>query len=95
MEPTRVTDYLPEWQCHKIVKAGKIIAIKDNADDSAMLGVAAATAEQPDVPPISVLMGDAWMVKHNPSVGGYFVVYEDGYLSYSPADAFESGYTLK
>ena len=27
------------------------------------------------------------------AVGGYYVVYEDGYKSFSPAGAFESGYT--
>ncbi len=31
--------------------------------------------------------------RHKPEVGGYFVVYEDGYQSYSPAKAFEDGYT--
>lgn len=31
--------------------------------------------------------------KHKPSVGGYYVVYADGYTSFSPADAFENGYT--
>ena len=34
-----------------------------------------------------------FFVKHNPQVDGYFVVYEDGYQSYSPAKAFEEGYT--
>ena len=33
------------------------------------------------------------MLKHQPTVGGYYVVYKDGYKSFSPADAFESGYT--
>lgn len=33
-----------------------------------------------------------YMEKHNPAVGGYYVVYKDGYKSYSPADAFEDGY---
>ncbi len=28
-------------------------------------------------------------------VGGYYVVYEDGYKSFSPAGAFESGYTAE
>jgi hypothetical protein len=28
-----------------------------------------------------------------PSVGGYYVVYDDGYKSYSPSEAFEGGYT--
>jgi hypothetical protein len=35
-----------------------------------------------------------YMVKHNPQVGGYYVVYKGGYASYSPADAFEDGYSL-
>lgn len=34
-----------------------------------------------------------YMTRHRPSVGGYFVVYADGYKSYSPAKAFEEGYT--
>ena len=28
-----------------------------------------------------------------PRVGGYYVVYADGYKSFSPATAFEEGYT--
>ena len=31
--------------------------------------------------------------KHKPEVDGYYVVYEGGYESWSPADAFEGGYT--
>lgn len=31
--------------------------------------------------------------KHNPQAGGYYVVYKDGYKSFSPAEAFEDGYT--
>lgn len=33
-----------------------------------------------------------YMLKHNPQVGGYYVVYADGYKSWSPAQAFEGGY---
>jgi hypothetical protein len=36
----------------------------------------------------------AYVRKHGPEVGGYYVVYEDGYKSYSPAEAFEGGYSL-
>lgn len=35
----------------------------------------------------------AYVRKHQPQVGGYYVVYEDGYKSFSPAAAFEGGYT--
>jgi hypothetical protein len=34
-----------------------------------------------------------YMAKHKPEVGGYFVQYDDGYKSFSPAKAFEEGYT--
>lgn len=37
---------------------------------------------------------DAYVQKHNPQAGGYFVVYADGYKSFSPSQAFEEGYTL-
>ena len=35
-----------------------------------------------------------FMRRNKPEVGGYYVVYEDGYRSYSPAKAFEDGYSL-
>jgi hypothetical protein len=35
----------------------------------------------------------SFMEKHQPQVGGYYVIYEDGYVSFSPAAAFEDGYT--
>jgi hypothetical protein len=40
------------------------------------------------------VVSDAFIQKHNPQPGGYFVVYADGYQSYSPAKAFEEGYKL-
>lgn len=35
-----------------------------------------------------------WYRRHEPQAGGYYVVYEDGYASFSPAKAFEESYTL-
>jgi hypothetical protein len=32
--------------------------------------------------------------KHKPQAGGYYVLYEGGYKSWSPADVFEAGNTL-
>lgn len=37
----------------------------------------------------------AWVSKHSPVVGGYFVLYPDGYKSFSPAEPFESGNVLR
>ncbi|HVI92099.1 MAG TPA: hypothetical protein VM659_27665, partial [Dongiaceae bacterium] len=41
--------------------------------------------------PIAIDAG--YVRKHKPVEGGYLVVYEDGYRSFSPAEAFEGGYT--
>ena len=35
---------------------------------------------------------EGWFNNRAPHVDGYFVEYQDGYTSFSPADAFESGY---
>lgn len=52
---------------------------------------AVVTPAEPGYSPFPV---DAeFLAKHRPQVGGYIVVYEDGYLSWSPAKAFEEGYT--
>ena len=87
---------LPRYECHKKVWALKIkdiikdsdIAQKQNreTDGSALLAF-----EETDYMPIKV--DYLYIRKHNPEIGGYYVVYEDGYISFSPAKAFESGYT--
>lgn len=72
---------MPKYECHKVVHALKILGISLNGE----LGF--------EFPFDSILMDREWLDKHNPEVGGYYVVYQDGYKSFSPAEAFESGYT--
>jgi hypothetical protein len=47
--------------------------------------------EEPGYAPFPV--DAAYLIKHSPVAGGYYVVYPDGYKSFSPAKAFEEGYT--
>jgi hypothetical protein len=75
---------MPKYKCHKEVWALKIKSIERGA-------VTKISFEEPEYS--SIIVSYAYDVKHNPEVGGYYVVYEDGYQSYSPAQAFESGYT--
>jgi len=71
---------LPRYKCHKIVAAAKIVAI----DHGARL----------DIAPHGLFeAGAAWIREKKAEVGGYLVQYDDGYFSYSPAKAFEDGYT--
>lgn len=77
---------MPRYQSHKKVWALKIKAIKRDGEGSATI-----TPEEPGYAKFEV---DAEYVrKHQPKEGGYYVVYEDGYKSWSPADVFEAGYS--
>jgi len=77
---------IPKYRCHKEVRALKIqeIMVSEFSEDEKLVF--------DDHEPIKV--SEHYVGKHNPRKGGYYVVYEDGYESFSPADAFESGYIL-
>lgn len=80
---------MPKYVCHKKVWALKIAEITEPTD---------ATGTSRTIIPADegygpFVVDGAYMEKHKPEVGGYYVVYEDGYKSFSPAGAFESGYT--
>lgn len=79
---------LPQYKCHKVVRAGKILATARNPnEDAVFLDVDGVVNKWLSAPA-------GWLNKHNPDIGGYLVAYEDGYLSYSPAAAFEAGYSV-
>lgn len=86
---------LPRYRCHKVVQAAKIAWIecgrRDRTGPGATLLFGASIG--PDCVS-SISVSETYMGKHNPQPGGYYVRYEDGYESYSPAEAFESGYRL-
>ena len=87
---------MPRYKSHKIVHALKIKALEQVTPDPA--------AEKPQHPYVLLMtpvesgyaklyLDEAFVNKHRPFVGGYYVVYPDGYKSFSPAKAFEDGYT--
>jgi hypothetical protein len=85
---------MPKYKSHKEVWALKIKSIVrdgsgENRDSD---GSASITPEEVGYAPFKV--NAEYMHKHKPQVGGYFVKYEGGYESFSPADAFKAGYTL-
>ncbi len=87
---------LPRYKSHKIVHALKIKSIVFDSDlahesNRETDGSAMITPEE-EFSPFQV---DAKYVnKHQPQSGGYYVVYGDGYVSWSPGSEFEAGYTL-
>lgn len=77
---------MPLYRCHKEVSALKIKEIIIRNENEAELVIGDGVYA-----PITVTAD--YVHKHQPKPGGYYVVYKDGYESFSPADAFESGYS--
>lgn len=75
---------LPRYKCHKIVRAAKILWISGNFAHIRM------HFEKPYDP---FVVRRQWWIEKNAQVGGYYVIYDYGYASFSPAKAFEEGYT--
>lgn len=87
----QATMEMPRYKCHKEVRALKIQDIRQHDGGSSFEGGSwhIFPAEK-GYSPIEV--PHDFVVKHKPKAGGYYVVYGDGYASFSPADAFEGGY---
>ena len=85
---------MPKYKCRKEVHALKIVEIvydvnvayreKRESDGSAML-------ISDEFAPVRVSY--EFIKANDPKPGGYYVVYDGGYKSFSPAYAFESAYT--
>lgn len=100
---------LPRYQCHKKVWALKIKSItkanpptikelenilnRESATDHPNEEIVGAIIEPEESGYAAIPVSREFMLKNSPEPGGYWVQYEDGYTSYSPAKAFEDGYT--
>ena len=78
---------MPKYKCSKEVWALKIKMFGVNEGDGSGL----ITPEESGYAAFEV--SKEYLEKHKPQPGGYSVVYKDGYKSFSPAEAFEDGYT--
>lgn len=78
---------LPRWKCHKEVEAVKIEGSRDLGDKVALIWFPGPNQNA------EIIVSLEYINRHKPQAGGYYVRYDDGYESYSPAKAFEEGYT--
>ena len=81
---------MPRYKCHKEVWALKILGIEREENGSLTI-----TPVDSGYVPFNVPA--EFVPRHRegaPQIGWYYVVYKDGYQSFSPAEAFEEGYTL-
>ena len=78
---------LPRYQSHKIVEAGKITGFppgeEGESDHALIMDLEGGYRVEVD---------DEYVLKHKPQIGGYYMLYKDGYESWSPAEAFKDGY---
>lgn len=78
---------MPKYKSYKEVWAYKIRSLTRNDDFTGTI-----TPDEEGYLPFNV--SAEYMEKHNPQTGGYYVVYKDGYESFSPSKAFEEGYVF-
>ncbi len=89
-QPTRnAYGELPKFTSHKTVHALKIAAIEIHEDRSATI-----VPKNDCFSPFEVDADWVSCFKRTDDDPGYYVVYKDGYKSWSPSQAFEDGYTL-
>lgn len=87
-ENSQTSVQLPRWQSHKrvfadrIARIGPVATMPADGIDRWVLDCGAVVDVTPDL-----------IARGSPKVGDYFVQYDDGYKSWSPAQAFEEGYT--
>lgn len=94
MQPSAQRE-MPRYKCYKEVWALKIKGIMPDATLAQREGretTGGSWIEPADAGFAPLHVPAEYVKKHTPEVGGYYVVYGDGYQSFSPALAFEDGY---
>ena len=87
---------MPKYKCHKVVHALEIETITFDSDVARKEGretTGKAVIMPADEGYASFEVSAEYVNKHRPLAGGYYVVYEGGYRSWSPKEAFEKGYS--
>ena len=94
---------LPQWQCHKVVRAAQIVKIErtevnyettPDGDSGWRWRLKIPGSQDKDI--VMVVVSNALADRdapRRPEVGDFYVRYDDGYESWSPCKVFLSGYT--
>lgn len=88
--PPDILKLIPEFQCHKIVRAAEILKVTTTGGGGRLH---LKDGEASGLPGID--FGADWFAKHRPKEGDMLVVYSDGYVSVSPSKVFAEGYAPK
>ncbi len=77
---------MPAYRCHKLVHALQVAEVS--------VGRGVLVFAGGGIAPRHKVVGFDWIQTHNPEPGGYYVVDEYSYATFSPAKAFEEGHAL-
>lgn len=93
-----IPEGLAAYKCHKVVLAGRIHEIEQDGFPGGFCRLVFTPrdqlAEEVGIcERLSIVVPEAYVQKHKPTVGGYYVLYTGGYESFSPADSFIEGYS--
>jgi len=89
MEFGELKHSMPRYRCIKCVSAAKITTLLTHVD-----GMLDLTLVGPDGEKFKTRMSADWNHKHAPDKGGYLVMHDDGYMSYSSPESFDAGFVL-
>ena len=84
---------IPRWQSHKIVVADKIVKVTIRPFGEALVKDDTFTDWHLECGAVVHVPHEARRRGGPFPEGGYYVKYEDGFESWSPAEVFEKGYT--
>lgn len=82
---------MPRYKSHKIIEAAQIVSL--GPQDGGPLFVKVEWGDGETATRTVVEVPEDFFARGVPALNDYLVKYEDGYLSWSPAKAFEEGYT--
>jgi hypothetical protein len=92
---------MKEYQCHKIVRAARIIGFRENVKNPHRPGDVFYTEVEIEAEnsPETLYLGQDIFARGVPACGDYLVMYDNGdgsepYFSWSPEKTFKEGYTL-
>jgi hypothetical protein len=98
-DETGVAREMPRYKCHKEVWALKIKEVPPAETIEALRRYSHITGSKTvlvrfeDAGYAATTLPIEMFARYIPVKGDYYVVYDDGYKSFSPAKAFEEGYT--
>ncbi|WP_247437640.1 Gp49 family protein [Photobacterium damselae] len=88
-----IENVMQKYKCSKVVSAAEIVSVASKCEIDGSLSLIIADPENEDLR-LPYLAHSDLTVRYKPQVGDYIIMYSGGYISISPKEEFERGYSL-